>query len=747
MDLRRFRRALGALIAAVVVVLVIHSAWAGNSVSVDSVGRMVMFALPIAGIYAVNSTGLVVVYSATGIFNLAQGSIGMIGAFLYWTALVKWHLPAVVALILVVGVFAPLMRLVLDVILMRKLAQSSVVAKLTATLGLSLTLLGLANAIWNPNSPHSIPPLGGSGGINAFGVTLTWPRVVIIGVALFLALFLRWLLFTTRLGISMRAIVDNGDLATLYGIRRGRISGLAWVIGCCSATIASILIAPELGNLSAQTLSLLIIDSFAAAAFGRLRSLPMTYLGALLLGLVVSFSTSFLQFGGRWAQLPTALPALALFAVLLFLPEANVQVGRALRTYRIERVPTWRSAFIVGGVVIAAMAIIAPLLSQGNLVRLAVAVATGVLLLGMVPLIGWAGQPFLAPYALAGFGAWLTWRLASDMPDLLAVLVGGAVTAVVGVVVALPALRLRGLYLALGSIAFAQVAVTVIFPLPGVLNADHAMDRPTLFGLSLASSTTFVIFATVVYVLLALLMVWVRRGRLGRRLIATRDSEAAAACVGISLIETKIVVFAISGLIAGIGGGLLVEAQQFVSIDQLPLIGGLSIVLSLVVFGVGTVSAPLLAGLSAAILAVITSDFLHGSLADTLTVIGPGLAALALINYPRGSIPEVVADAREHPWGLLARIVGLGAGAAVGVAFQLPGVVGIALAVIGAAGAGTGFDLATQHRSGALDPLRRLTAARGEADLDEPGLGLTRGFDENLRGQLDSALGLGGATL
>src|SRR5262249_18112966 len=166
----------------------------------------------------------------------------------------------------------------------------------------------------------------------------------------------------TRTGISMRAIVDNADLATLFGIRHARTSGLAWILGSVCATVASILIAPELGNLSAQTLSLLIIDSFAAAAIGRLRSLPLTYLGALLLGLVVSFSSTFLQFGGEWAQLPAAIPSIALLVVLLFLPEATVHVGRALRTYRMESVPSWRTVGIASVTCLAAVAILSPLL-------------------------------------------------------------------------------------------------------------------------------------------------------------------------------------------------------------------------------------------------------------------------------------------------------------------------------------------------------------------------------------------------
>src|ERR1700678_169745 len=168
------RRSVGVVVVAAALLWVVIRSWAGSPVTVDSIGQMIMFALPIAGIYAVQATGLVVVYSSTGIFNLAQGSIGMVGAFVYWTLLVQWHLPELLALFLSVFVFAPLFGLLLDAAIMRRLAQAALIAKLVATLGLSLALLGFANAIWNPNSPHAIPNLVPTGGITLFGVVLTW---------------------------------------------------------------------------------------------------------------------------------------------------------------------------------------------------------------------------------------------------------------------------------------------------------------------------------------------------------------------------------------------------------------------------------------------------------------------------------------------------------------------------------------------------------------------------------------------
>jgi branched-chain amino acid transport system permease protein len=265
-----------------------------------------------------------------------------------------------------------------------------------------------------------------------------------------------------------------------------------------------------------------------------------------------------------------------------------------------------------------------------------------------------------------------------------------------------------------------------------------------ILGINLNSPASFAIYATVVYLLLAAGVVWLRRSRFGRRLIATRESEAAAACVGISLVETKAIVFMISGFIAGIGGALLVYALQFVSVNQLSLIGGLSIVLSLVVFGVGTASGPLVAGLMAAAFAIISTNWLQGSWGDTLTVVGPALAALGLINLPRGAVPEVVADAKDHPWTLAARAAGLVIGATIGVVCHLPGLVGVALAITGAVTAGTLGGMYAEHRARSLDALvwPGRPGVPDTAGIDDPSLGLSREIDDIVRGQLDAALGI-----
>lgn len=740
------RRLVGPLVAATGVTLVCSQAWAGTPVTATNLVRLLMFALPLAGIYALSATGLVVVHSATGIFNIAQGAVGMVSAFVYWELSVNRDVNQWLALVLVTGLFAPALGIGLDVVLMRRLATAPLTSQLVATLGLATALLGVATSIWNPNDSYPTDALGGDGGVRIAGVLLTWHRVITIAVALGLAVVLRYGLFTTKLGLAMRAVVDDHDLATLHGIRPGRVSSLAWVIGSVTAAFAGILIAPEVGNMSAETLSLLIVNAFAAAMVGRLRSLPLTYAGVLLLGVVVAFSTTFLDLNGRWITLTGALPAVLLFAVLLLVPAEQVRLGRALRRYSMERVPTLRSAAIAAGLLVAAVVVLGPLLSSVNTARLSTGIITGVVLLGLVPLVGWAGIPYFAPYALAGFGAWATWRFQGEVDPLLGLLLAGALAAAVGVAAAVPAIRLRGLYLALSSLAFALVAVDVVFAQPELFGEPRQLARPEVLGADLGEGQSFLVFVAVVFAVLAIGMVALRRSFLGRRLVALRDSEAAAACLGISLVRTKLVVFAVTGFVSGIGGGLLALGQQFVSVDQFPMIGGLAIVLSLVVWGIGTVSGPLVAGFTAALLVATTQDWARGDWLHALELAGPGLAALALVSHPRGQIPEIVARTRAAPWATVVRLGAAAGGIALGVALDLPGFVGVVLTVLLYVSADMLHGL---WRARHLDPLAPVAAVAGGVgglvgtsggDAASPALGLAVPFTPGAVRRLDREL-------
>ncbi|MFI0406842.1 hypothetical protein [Actinomadura sp. 3N508] len=737
---QRARRMALALICVGAMAGVLAPAWAGTPITTENVLRVVLFALPIAGIYAISATGLVVIHSTTGVFNLAQGAIGMMCAFLYWELSVNQEIPRTLALVVVLFGIAPAMGLFLDRFLMRRLARAPLATQLIGTVGLMAALLGTATWLWDPNQSYPIAALGGDGGIRVAGVLLTWHRIITIAVAIVVAIALRHLMLHTRLGITMRAVVDDPDLAALHGVKPGRVSSISWVIGCMCAALAGILIAPEIGNMSAETLSLLIVDSFAAAVIGRLRNLPMTYVGALMVGLIVAFSTTFLDFGERWAKLPTVLPALLLFVALLLLPQQKINLGRVVRTFKMEKQPSRRSA-LVGAVVLVGAAVAAgPLLSDVNAGRLTTGIVAGVILLGLVPLLGWAGIPFFAPYALAGVGAWATWRFQEHMPGVLALLLAGAVTGVVGIVASLPALRLRGLYVALSSIAFALVMSNLIFLQPEIFGQYRRLDRPSILGFGLDSPQAFIVFATVIYVVIALGMTWLRASSFGRQVVATRDSEAAASCLGISLLETKAAVFAIAGIVSGIGGGLLALSQRFASQEQFPMVAGLALVLTLAIWGVGLSSAPIVAGLTSAALVIVIHDWAVGGWTNALELAGPGLAALALVSVPRGQIVEIVEHAKHDPLATVMRVGGLFAGAFIGVVYNLPGAVGFLLAIL--------LYLVADVLGAAISERRRRSAEGGvhgdpaAGGADGPAVGITVPLTRVTAHALDRRLGV-----
>jgi branched-chain amino acid transport system permease protein len=644
-----------AVTTTVLVALVLKESWSGTRVDGTAILNLLVFALPLAGVYAISAAGLVVVYTTTGIFNFSQGAIGMFMAYVYWELRVHHNIPTLIALPLVVLVVAPALGVGLDRLLMRRLERQPLVIQLMVTVGLMLTFMGLAATIWDQNGIHVMPTFFGSGGIHIGQVILTWQRLTTIVVAIVLAVALRYLLFRTRLGVAMRAVVDNRELAALAGARPDLVSGFSWALGCSLAAIAGILIAPDTGMAVAGSLSLIVINAFVAAIVGRLRSLPLTYVGALLLALAIQFSQQFLTLGQRWAQAPLALPAIMLFVVLLLLPQAKLQFGRIGVVQRIERVSSVRDTAIGMSLLVVVMAIVGWLLTLSgpnpNINRLAAAMATALIVLSLVPLTGWAGQVSLAPLAFAGFGAVAYAKWGGAHGSLLAIVLATLITIPIGAIISIPALRLQGLYLALATLAFASMAEYVIFTQPELLGSQGAsVERLRVFGLNFSGDHVFLVLITAVFGLTSVGVVALRRSPFGRRLVAMRDSEAASATVGVSILETKVVVFMLSAAIAGFAGAFLAQQLGSLTSSNFQMLAGLPLVLALVIGGVASVAGALFAGVFGFILIYVKQTW-HLSLWRSLEILGPGLTALGIIKNPSGAVvPIGDAFAPLLPW-------------------------------------------------------------------------------------------------
>ena len=638
------------------IVVVSAQAWAGNPVTLATVRDMVVLALPFAGIYAMSASGLVVVYTTTGIFNFAQGGIGMFMAYVFWQmtdSTTGWGLPTWLCLPLCVLVIAPLVGIGLDRAIMRHLQGKPLVVQLMVTVGLMFAFIGLANMIWNQNDSHSMRALFEGDGIKIGDILLTWHRFIVVALAVAIAIGMRILLFSTRLGIAMRAVVDNRDLAALEGARSSVLSSAAWAIGCALAALAGILLAPEVADMSTSTLTFLVITAFSAAVVGRLRSLPMTYLGAAILALASQYVSSFLQFSGRWTNVSLALPTIMLFIVLLLLPRAGLQFGQIGAIRRVEHVSTVRDTAFGMAALLVFVAVVSGLMSGTNVSRFTLGMCTALVALSLVPLTGWAGQVSLAPMAFAGIGAVAYGHLGGGHGSIWAVFLAALVTVPVGAALAFPAMRLQGLYLALATLAFAAMVDQIFYSQPFAVGAGQRAVVPVhIFGYDFDSKRSLLMLVTVVFGLCGIGVVALRRSAFGRRLIALRDSEAASVTVGVNVLETKIAVFSLSAGMAGFAGAFF--AMHFRTLTQPPngfeMLTGLAIVLALVIGGVGFVAGALFAGIFG-LLTVMIQENWHISLWLAIVYLAPGLAVLGIIQNPSGAVvPIGEGFARLLPW-------------------------------------------------------------------------------------------------
>ena len=452
----RTRNLAGAVVVAAIVAVIIAESWSGLPVTGSVILGFLLTGVALGSIYGVAAQGLVVTYATSGVFNFAQGAIGMFLAYVYWEFRVDIGLPTIVGILLTVLVAAPVMGVLIERGIMRYLTDSPIVAQLVVTIGLMLGLMGLAASVWNPNTQHVIPTFFGSSGFNIGSTFLPYYRLVTILTGIAIGLLLRFLLYHTRLGVTMRAVVDNRDLTVLNGARPASATMTAWALGSSMAALAGIFLAEELSTLDPGTLTLFIVDAFAAAIIARLRSLPMAYVGGLIIGLTLSFQENFLSWTGRWTSAASAIPAALLFIAVLFVKDARIK-GRSKPRKTTDRIPSTRNALLGFAALIVIAAVCAATLDRTNMRMVTLIVLTAFVMLSLVPLTGWANQISLAQITLVGFGAFavVEWGFNGNV---LGLLIAAALTVPVGMIMAGPAIRLQGIYLALATMAFARLA-------------------------------------------------------------------------------------------------------------------------------------------------------------------------------------------------------------------------------------------------------------------------------------------------
>jgi branched-chain amino acid transport system permease protein len=296
--------------------------------------RGLLQGIPPGVVYALVALGFVLTYKTSGVFNLAFGAQAYVSAAMYFKARVVWGWGTVPSVILAVFILAPLLGLVLERLIFRYLRGAGATAKLVAAIGLAVAIPALFDILAGFDAIAGQTPIGVvSDGASVFydpfgSYAFSRDELVAMGTAVFAMLGLAALFRFSSVGLRMRAVVESSRMTELNGINAERVSAFAWMLSSLFAGVAGVLIAPRFNTLSAGDFFNLVVVAIAAAAIGRLTSLPMALAGGLGLGVLIAEINTFLP---RWSDdatwlkpiqdnLTPAVPFLVLFGVLVFVP-------------------------------------------------------------------------------------------------------------------------------------------------------------------------------------------------------------------------------------------------------------------------------------------------------------------------------------------------------------------------------------------------------------------------------------------
>jgi branched-chain amino acid transport system permease protein len=613
---------------------------------VDKFLALTFAGLCTGGIYAIAASGLVLTYTTTGVFNFAHGAIGMLGAFMYWQLHVSMGYPTWFAFVAVLLVIAPAFGAALELGIMRRLQGTSEATQLVITVSVLAASLGLAQWLWPLDEPHPVGHFWEGNKISVGPVNVTWHSVFAFILAIAIAVGLRLLLYRTRAGITMRATVDDRPLVTLNGGKPDRSALLAWAIGCSLAALAGILAAPDQGL--SPALALLIVNAYAAAVIGRLRSLPLTFLGALILGLADAYGTGYVNLQNDYLNgFRSAIPIIILFVALIVSPQSRLRGHSAVRSRERMPKPTWGGSLTACGCVVLVTAVVATMITDANALTLTRVFSIGLIALSLVPLVGFAGNISLCQMSFAGIGA-ITMAHVGASGSPLGLVWAAIAAGLVGALVALPTLRLSGIYLALATGAFAVVLDKWIFNLPNFNIGPFDFKLFEVGSVPVArlhvplvnpsSDKSFLVVLAVVFCLFALVVVAIRRSYFGERLLAMKDSPAACATLGLNIRRTKLAVFVVSAAMAGVGGAVYGATLGTITPDRFSFFQSLPLLLLVVVGGIGSAGSALFAGLVLYGIPLVSASIAwFANIGNVL----PGAMGIGLGKNPNGVVPDV----------------------------------------------------------------------------------------------------------
>jgi len=567
--------------------------------------RFFLLGLGPAGIYALLAVGIVLVYRGSGVVNFGAGGFALVGSMVYYEidhrgGPLAFGIVAAIAVTAVLGVLV-------QVLMLRPMRGSSPLTRVVATLGIAAAAELGAKWHYGPQS-RFVSSFLPTTGVHVGGAVVGADRLIILGISVVLTGLLwagfRWTLF----GIATTGVAENPRATACLAWSPTHIAAINWALGGALGGLAGVLLVPIVG-FAPTSFTLLIVPALAVALIAQFRSFPLALLGGVTVGVLESEST--LAHSKHPDNLLGIFPTFGLSSSVPFLLIIILMVvrGRALpiRGEIMDRMPRLGMAIPRPRTLVpflCAVGISVLFLNNTWVSAISLSATIAVIALSLVVVTGYAGQLSLAQFALAGVAALVSARLAdaAGLTFLLAGAIGVAVTVLVGMVTALPAVRVRGVNLAVITMALALVINSSVLSNTewngGAIRGTRVPD-PTIFGLnvqSVLSPERWALVCLVALVISALVVSNLRRNRSGRRLIAIRDNERAAASLGVNVFVSKLYAFGLGGALAGVAGVLLAFRTTSVDFSAFEPLQSIEILLLTVIGGIGFIAGAVVAG-------------------------------------------------------------------------------------------------------------------------------------------------------
>ena len=630
---------------------------AGWNVSLEIVTIGVLTGLT----YAVLAAGLVLVYRATRVINFAHGEIGAFGAAVLAKLVLDehWNFFLALPLVLLIG---GVVGAAVELGIVRRLFKAPRVVVMVATIGVSQLALVAQLLLPDIDHPGRFPsPIDRTLRFGSLVLSsehfmiIAFVPACIVGLVLFLN--------RTPYGIAIRAAAVNPDRAELAGISTKRVSTLVWVIAGVLSTLTAVLINPVRGNivgLPTQALGpSLLLRALAAGLFGGLTSVSWALVGGVTIGVAEAILFVNVTSPG---VVDAVLFALVLVLVFVRATRAPGEESGWSLTPRVAAIPErlrelwWvRRLGLLTGVVALSAAIALPLVvtSASRNFSFSRVLIFAIVGLSVTILSGWAGQLSLGQYAFVGLGAMTATALVNRGMSF-PVAVGYATVAGVFVALAVgfPALRVRGVFLAVTTLGFAVAASNWLFNLDLLANGHGVLvlPRDDLFGVvDLRPERTYYYLCLAMLVLCTVMVARLRTTGIARSLIAVRDNEASSASFAVSPAIAKLTAFALAGGLAAFAGGLLAGLDIQVGTNTFGPQISLQIIAMVVIGGLGSVPGAILGALYVVGLPALFND------SPTIGLLTSGIGLLILLLYLPGGLLEIVHRVRDWLLGVAAR--------------------------------------------------------------------------------------------